>query len=190
MASLCAGIYGICLGKIGNFNVGENTVSSITEEEGQRITAADYYQDNRISDNHKSCRQRNVVQKEEESEENTQQGENELGPERRERERERRRGKVNGAGPAFFPLISSTPLITMTEGGQEREKVSRETVKFGLMEGERTEGKKRERWRRGKRNGGRPKRARMKVLAKRLKEKKQLKIEAKHVIWNMDGTPN
>lgn len=58
---------------------------------------------------------------------NTQQGESELGTERREREREGegRRGKVSGAAPAFFPLISSTPLITVTEGGQEREKVSR-----------------------------------------------------------------
>lgn len=92
---------------------------------------------------------------------NTQQGESEHGTEKRGREKrgregERRRGKVSGAGPAFFPLISSTPLITMTEGGQEREKVSRETVKFGLMEGARKG--KREGWKGGRRNGGRPKR--------------------------------
>lgn len=63
---------------------------------------------------------------------------------RGEGEREGRRGKVSGAGPAFFPLISSTPLITVTEGGQEREKVSRETGKIWANGGRKDVENKRE----------------------------------------------
>lgn len=88
-------------------------------------------QDNRISYSHKSSRDRNVNAVEKGT----------RGKHTTRRKRAWHRAKqTEGKGQwrwSCFPLISSTPLITMTEGGQERENVSRETVKFGLMEGTR-----------------------------------------------------
>lgn len=65
-----------------------------------------------------------------------------LGTKYREKGRKGRRGKVSGAA-----LISSTPLITMTEGGHEREKVT-----FGLTEEARKDKKEggKKKWREAK----------------------------------------
>lgn len=67
-----------------------------------------------------------------------------LGTKYREKGRKGRRGKVSGAA-----LISSTPLITMTEGGHEREKVSRGNSDIWADGGGKKEGGKKK-WREAK----------------------------------------
>ncbi len=142
----------------------------------------------------KSCRQKNLSEEEKRGKHTTRR---ERARHEDERERERRRGKVSGAGPAFFPLISSTPLITVTEGGQEREKVSEEMVKLQQMDGARKG--KREGWQKKKREKKREKKmegdqqdraAQMQLLANWLKKSRRLKIEAELMIWSLNDTPN